>query len=254
MLLVLPELAKHRTAQEVLTALAQAGVMTVGQLGRLSEESLRRRFGRLGDILLTLAAGYDVAPFRPERLASWLGVRLHLAPPATAEQLTASLDQLAELLARHLAQRQQAGCTLELGLWVDGGAPLRQRHALVHPMSRASALAEQACRLLHALLHAPQAAQGADASASERYTHLQLRMGELCAAVPDQAHFWTLPPHRERAVRVQRLRAALAPLALRYDAPPLLHARCVSPHAVLPEARYALVEWAADSWDASATA
>jgi len=52
------------------------------------------------------------------------------------------------------------------------------------------------------------------------------------------------PRKDERSLRLARLRAALVPLALRYATPPLLQAKLVAPHAVLPEARYAFVDWA----------
>src|SRR5690348_3970722 len=245
-LLTLPELAETHAAceaPEMLTALAEAGVKTVGQLVRLSVGALHRRFGTLGQVLLALAAGQDVTPFRPERRASWLEVRQALAPPATADHLTDNLRVLADQLAVRLAKRQQAGCTLELVLQPERGTSHSLRHALSRPVRSGLALAEHAQRMLQALIH-DGTDERAAAAIHMTYTQIRLRVGELCAAPPDQTRLWPAPQQDERSLHLARLRAALVPLALRYATPPLLQAKLVAPPAVLPEARYAFVDWA----------
>lgn len=241
-LLVLPELAETPEAPEALTALAEAGVTTVGQLLRLPVGALHRRFGTLGPLLLALAAGQDVAPFRPEHRVSWLGVRQVLARPATADHLTDSLRLLAHQLAARLAMRQQAGCTLEIVLQPELGDTRSLRHALSRPTGSALALAEHAQRLLQVLLQ-PGAHERDAAATYMTYTQIRLRVGDLCVAPSEQASLWAAVPQDERAVRFARLRAALFPLALRYATPPILQAKLIAPHAVLPEARYAFVDW-----------
>lgn len=241
-LLVLPELAERPEAVEALAALAEAGVTTVRHLSRLAVGALHRRFGMLGPLLLELAAGRDVAPFRPARCASWLGVRQVFTSPATAQQFAGSLRVLAERLAARLAERQQAGCTLELVLQPEQGATRSLCHALSRPTGSPSALAEHAQRLLQTFLQPGTDARG-PAAPHITYTQLCLRVGELCPAMPEQTRLWSAPSQDEHAVRLARLRAALAPLALRYATPPLLQMKFVAPHAVLPEARYAFVDW-----------
>ena len=241
-LLALPELAETHAAEDALTALAEAGVTTVGQFARLSVGALHRRFGTLGPLLLKLAEGQDVAPFRPERRASWLGVRQVLAPPASAEHLTGNLRLLAEHLTARLAKQQQAACTLELVLQPEQGEARSLRHALSRSAESAPALAEHAQRLLQALLQ-PCAGERDATAIHLTYTQIRLRASELCAASPEQTRLWVAPSQDERAVRLARLRAAVVPLALRYATPPLLQAKLVAPHAVLPEARYAFVDW-----------
>lgn len=220
-LLLLPDLNNNRAAAEALRVLAPAGITTVGQLRQLSSLSLHRRFGRLGDTLLALASGRDLCPFHPEHTSPHVGVRLRLTPPATAEQVATSLTPLAHGLALHLAKRQQAGCSLELRLVSDADGVFTVRRAMAQPIYTESALMDHAHSLLHALLRSRSPAPDVDTP----YTQVHLRIGDLCAAQPQQTHFWRLLSQQERGVRMRCLSAALAPLALRHGTPPLLHAR-----------------------------
>lgn len=229
----LPDLGGVSGVAEALSALAQSGIGTPGQLVRLPASTLRRRFGPLGSTLTALAAGEDVAPFRVWRPAAWIGARLRLDPPVELAQLAPMLTPLTQHLATHLSQQHQVASALALVLQTESSATVRATRHLSHSIASAEALLNQAERLLTRLAdHEPRVV----------YEAIHLRVGALRPASARQEVLWRSRDERNRRAARRRLFAPDGPLA----GPPscgskLLHAALVSPYAVLPEDRYRFV-------------
>jgi nucleotidyltransferase/DNA polymerase involved in DNA repair len=227
-LLALPDLRDRPGAAEVLAALAQSGLVTVGQVARLPAAPLVRRFGTRGTHLATLAAGHDVTPLRVWVPATWLGARLQLDPAVAADQLTSALIPLAEQLATALARPHLGACALALVLRMDDGVTWRATHPLGQPTASPRALHDHAQRLLTALLERVPAALPCAA--------LHLRAGDLRPVAPPQDLLWPHEQQRDRAAARRRLARLLVT-----SATGLVQATCVAPHAVLPEERFTFV-------------
>lgn len=147
-----PELAGQPETARMYDVLTHSGIRTLGQVARLSEATLRCRFGPAGTTLAALAAGRDIAPLQIDQLPVWLGVRVRCAPPAAAEHVARALPELAGQLAMLLARRQGAAGTVALILHTETG-PLRQVVRRLHrPVATAGPLLGHARRLLQSLL------------------------------------------------------------------------------------------------------
>jgi nucleotidyltransferase/DNA polymerase involved in DNA repair len=235
-LLALPELAGHLGATDALDVLTRCGIQTGGQLARLPEAALRRRFGPLGPALVQLARGRDLAPLRVGVPEARLGVHLRSVQPLAPERVPARLQQLSEQLGRALALRHLSATVLTLTLSADYGPAWRVERRLSRPISTASALLQHAQRLLqHLTLRCEAAAR------CQAYSAIYLRVGGLRGVAPLQAGLWAAEWRVHPYLRRGRLLTAAMPLALRFGSAMVLRAVCAVPHAVLPEERHTLI-------------
>lgn len=247
----IPDAGEIVSLAEILAILEEAGIRTLGQLHRLPANALIRRFGRVGALLATLAAGSDLRPLRLQPPEPWLGARLTFEPPLVAEQLPIALAPLAEKLALTLTQRDLAAEKVTLVLESETGMPLRVERRLAHPLGTTRALLDIAERLLTGLLvpvpAAANAAHVADAppdvelpAAGERYVALRLRVGGLHPSTAEQRQLWAGEQRKAGGERVNRLTAALRAIQSGKHADALLRAEVHAPDAVVPEERYRL--------------
>lgn len=247
------EIASLARRQEIVAALEESGIRTLGQLHRLQADALARRFGREGERLAILAAGGDLRPLHPRVAEPWLGARLVFEPSVIAEQLTVALGPLAEKLALALAQRELAAGKIAVALESEKSKRLRVERWLAHPLGTTRALLEAAERLLVGLLaHVPAAPLATamnvvDAlpdvelpAAGERYVTLRLRVGGLHPTTAEQRRLWAGEQRQAGAERVERLATAIRALQGGKHAEALLRADLCEPDATLPEERYRL--------------
>ncbi len=113
---------------------------------------------------------------------------------------------------------------------------------LIHPVASASALLDQARRLLEVLVRPPT---GSEETAT--YSGVRLRVGRLQLATAEQRQLWSNGTDRAADDRQTRRRAALRALArmggvgASMGGEAVLHRAIVQqPDAVLPEERYIL--------------
>src|SRR5262249_18812230 len=132
-------------------------------------------------------AGHDLRPLHAERLDEWTGIRLRCEPPLRTEQVPRALEPLAEQVALALLERQQMAGAIALLLYPEVGEPVQRVQELSHPLASASALLEQARRLLERLV--PAAATGTPMDVT--YGGVQLRVGRLQPATAEQRHLWS---------------------------------------------------------------
>lgn len=98
-------------------ALAALGVTTIGQLQRLSRETLERRFGRHGALLWALARGHDTSPVEPWTPARSMGAETTFGKDCRdAGRLRATLRAQAERVARELRAAGVAAARVTLKL------------------------------------------------------------------------------------------------------------------------------------------
>ena len=244
-----------RAFGDMLAALEASGVRTLGQLQRLGEAALVRRFGLAGRQLLQLARGEDLRPLRARTEEAWLGARLVFDPPLDPQQVAIALAPLVERLTLTLAQRELAVGKLALILESETRRRLQVMRRLRHPLGTSQALLGAAERLLTGLL-ADTTAQSAPPAfgepaepdvvlpqASERYVVVRLRVGGLHPTTAEQRRLWAAEQQQAGAERSARLTAALATLRRLQggkQAGVLLRAEAHAPDAVLPEERYRL--------------
>lgn len=236
----LPDLVSFREIAAALTALDQSGIRTLGQLVRLSSDTLRRRFGAWGAALALLAAGHDLAPLQFAAPDRWLSGRMRFHTPVPIERVPQAFIPLARRLAAILSQRQLATSAVGIVLQPDRGPGLHAQRLLGQPITSPAALLDHAQRLL-AGLTAADGARGAGHHTT--YHSVQLRIGDLCAAVAQQPHLWALerPDRKIQQARRAELLTAICSRAARDGRSGLLRTALSSPHAVLPEDRYTLL-------------
>ena len=98
-------------------ALEQLGVGTIGQLGLMSRDDLRQRFGKSGEHLWELAHGIDDRAVIPDRDAK--SISHETTFPADVEDrevLRACLLDLTEQVARRMRQQSQRGRAVQVKL------------------------------------------------------------------------------------------------------------------------------------------
>lgn len=91
---------------EMVAALEETEIRTLGCLQRLSADALARRFGADGRALATLVDGRDLRSLRPRVAEPWLGACVAFEPPLMSQHLAVALGALAERLALALALAQ----------------------------------------------------------------------------------------------------------------------------------------------------
>lgn len=236
----LPDLVSSQEVAAVLAALDQSGIRTLGQLVRLSPGTLCRRFGAWGAALALLAAGHDLAPLQFDAPDRWLSGRMCFHTPILAEHIPRAFIPLARRLAAILSQRQLATSAVGIVLQPDRGPGLHAQRLLGQPITSPAALLDHAQRLL-AGLTAADGARGAGHHTT--YHSVQLRVGDLCAAVAQQPPLWALerPDWKIQHARCIELLTAICSRTVHDGRAGLLRTALSSPHAVLPEDRYTLL-------------
>jgi DNA polymerase-4 len=97
--------------------LAKMDVMTVGELARLSEETLRERFGRNGVVMARQAQGMDERPVRTDRVVKSVSQETTFSHDLTdVKALQHQLDRLSEGVARRLRRTGMVAGTVVLKL------------------------------------------------------------------------------------------------------------------------------------------
>jgi nucleotidyltransferase/DNA polymerase involved in DNA repair len=237
-----PDLAHLPEKAPALDVLALSGIRTFGHLRRLTPVTLQRRFGPFGASIAAVAAGHDLTPLRVERLDEWTGIRLRCDPALRTEQLPAALAPLAEHTMLTLMERQQATGAVALILYPEVGEPVHAARELSHPVASASALLDQARRLLEVLVRPPTGSVEA-----ATYSGVRLRVGRLQLATAEQRQLWSNGTDRAADDRQTRRRAALRALARMGGVgagmggeAALYRAVLQQLDAVLPEERYIL--------------
>lgn len=249
-----PDAAAVASLSEMVAALEETGIRTLGHLQRLSADALARRFGADGRALATLVDGRDLRPLRPRVAEPWLGARVVFEPPLMSQHLAVALGVLAEQLALTLAQKEQAAGKLRLVLESETGVRLEMERRLARPLGTTRALLAAAEGLLAGLLAdatptlsdatpemlADVAPDVALPGEGERYVTLRLRLGGLHPATVEQQRLWAKEQRQTGSERVERLETALQALSGGKHADALLRAELHEPAAVLSEERYRL--------------
>jgi hypothetical protein len=222
--------------EETVLRLRRAGIMTLGQLARLDELTLRRQFGAVGAILAALARGDASTPFHPTPPAPALRVRTRFSAALGVEQTLQRLPGLALEMATRLQALNQTTGTLTLTVWWASGGVERIEQTLPQPTQEASALTQRLTSLLTSLVRPPTAHSAAQSSEVER---VDVRMTSLAPLRPQQRTLWSAP-HQLRSERRRRITALAEHLAQRYRRPVLLRLRPTHEAATFSEERHAL--------------
>ena len=108
--------------------LAQMGIRTIGDIARLPDEELGRRFGKHGEDLLRRARGIDDRPVvthhEPKSVSQ---ETTFVRDVSDGEELRRTLKRLSSGVARQLKRHRLTGTTVRLKLrWSDFTTPTRQ--------------------------------------------------------------------------------------------------------------------------------
>lgn len=212
----IPDLAGMPELVPALEALALSGIGTLGQVRRVTPLALQQRFGPFGASIATVAAGHDLRPLRVEHPDEWTGIRLRCEPALRTEQLPLALEPLAEQVALALHERQQMAGAIALLLYPEVGESVQNVQELSHPLASASALLDQARRMLERLV--PAAATGAHAEATYHGVHGLQAAAPQSASAPRWVRSLQRVHRRGHAARtraVQRDSACRGPRAAR---------------------------------------
>ena len=188
-----------KTAEKLQTL----GLHTIGDLARLPEGELRRRFGKHGDELSSHARGLDDRELVTERAAKSVSRETTFTRDVRdSELLRQTLTDQVRHLCRELQKEKVCGGTVRLKLrWPDFTTLTRQA-ALPHPTDQEAVLLPFALRLL---------AQAWPEGQPVRL--LGVGIGSL--EVPAQLNLWDTRP-AEEAAQEKRVQAALAALQSRF--------------------------------------
>ena len=134
-------------------ALADYGVMTIGQLAAAAPGTLRRRFGRFGDDLSARARGIDRAPVVVSHTAKSIGHEHTFDTDSTdVGRLEATLLDLAESVASRLRRHALAAGSVQLKLRYEGFETLTRQAPLARQTREARVLYDACVALLHRTL------------------------------------------------------------------------------------------------------
>jgi DNA polymerase IV len=134
-------------------ALAEYGVVTIGQLAALPAGTLHRRFGRHGDDLSARARGVDVAGVHPTHQPKSIGHE-HTFGTDTRDRarLDATLLDLAESVGSRLRRHDLAARAVQLKLRYEGFETLTRQAPLPRQTRESEPLYDTARSLLHRTL------------------------------------------------------------------------------------------------------
>jgi DNA polymerase-4 len=112
----------------------QMGIGTIGELRRLSAESLRERFGRQGEHLWELAHGIDERPVVPDRDAKSISHETTFpADIRDRDVLRAWLLELTEHVGRRVRRHRLRGRTVQLKVRFADFRTVTRAHSLPQP-------------------------------------------------------------------------------------------------------------------------
>ena len=131
--------------------LTGAGLVTIGDLQRLSESELTTRFGKLGRRLAGFAQGRDDRVVTPHRAAKSISAETTFRTnTSSAAELVAIAAPLCERVAAQLARKGKSGGTLVVKLKTADFRVHTRNRRLPHPTMRADVLLTAARRLIEA--------------------------------------------------------------------------------------------------------
>lgn len=137
---------------ETMEWLQLRGVSSLGEVAKLPEGALWRRFGVEGEKLRRLALGQDSTPVRPVYPPRSLEARrLFDSPVETEQEMTQYLSHLAGEIAARLAETREAARRYRLALLLSGGDAVVAALRLPAPIGSLLALCEVFLRLFRKL-------------------------------------------------------------------------------------------------------
>jgi DNA polymerase IV len=138
---------------QVQQALADYGVTTIGDLARLPDATLRRRFGQHGAELALRARGIDPTPVQPLQAPKSIGHEHTFSVDTVSHQrLEATLLDLAESVASRLRRHEMAAGAVQLKLRYEGFETLTRQMPLARQARESEPLYEAAVALLRRTL------------------------------------------------------------------------------------------------------
>ena len=138
---------------QVQQALADYGVTTIGDLARLPDATLRRRFGQHGAELAQRAMGIDPSPVQPLQAPKSIGHEHTFSVDTVSRQrLEATLLDLAESVASRLRRHEMAAGAVQLKLRYEGFETLTRQMPLARQARESEPLYEAAIGLLRRTL------------------------------------------------------------------------------------------------------
>ncbi|HRC85495.1 MAG TPA: DNA polymerase IV, partial [Thermoanaerobaculia bacterium] len=130
-------------------ALAELGILTVGDLAQRSQEELAERFGRHGEMLWHFARGEDERPVETSRERKSLGTEhTYSRDLVDVTAMQAELVRLAGEVAAGLAKRGLEARTVAIKVRYGDFTTLTRAHTLPLPTASAAELAREAVSLL----------------------------------------------------------------------------------------------------------
>ncbi len=143
----------HGIGEKTRIRLAKMGITRVGPLGRVPVESLRRRFGVLGDILHKMGNGIDCSPIIP----------YHSEPDIKSVGHSYTLDRntqdwdvvhhhllrLSEMVGRRLREQGYAGRTITLVLRYEDMHTFSRQRSIVEHIDDGYTIYQTAASILH---------------------------------------------------------------------------------------------------------
>jgi DNA polymerase-4 len=134
--------------------LHDAGITTVGQVGRLGEATLVSLVGRAaGAQLHALAHNRDPRRVQPRRRRRSIGAQRALGrSPRSPEAVDATLLALVDRVTRRMRAARRVGRTVVLRLRFDDFSRATRSHTLTHPTAETCAIADAARELFAASL------------------------------------------------------------------------------------------------------
>ncbi len=134
-------------------ALADYGVVTIGQLAALPPGTLHRRFGRHGDDLSARARGVDTAPVEPIHAPRSIGhEHTFSADTRDRRKMEATLLDVAESVATRLRHHDLAARSVQLKLRYEGFETLTRQAPLPHATREADPIYQAGLALLRRTL------------------------------------------------------------------------------------------------------
>jgi DNA polymerase-4 len=138
---------------QVQQALADYGVTTIGDLARLPQATLRRRFGQHGAELAQRAMGIDPSAVQPMQAPKSIGHEHTFSVDTVSRQrLEATLLDLAESVASRLRRHEMAAGAVQLKLRYEGFETLTRQMPLARQARESEPLYEAAVALLRRTL------------------------------------------------------------------------------------------------------
>lgn len=125
------------------------GLHNGGDLKKLSEEELVRKFGKVGRFYFRIVRGIDERPVQPHRETKSLSVEDTFEQDlSTAEEMITELEQLAEKVAERLERKQLRGKTLTLKIKFSDFSQITRNHSFSAPVAAYAPIIEAAKDLL----------------------------------------------------------------------------------------------------------